>query len=182
MLNEFPNLVQNSKFVFVPGPRDPGPAHILPRWDIQSCNLWKFLKLKLFFENHITRHKVVLVVVKQLFRVQFIFVGNFTIYFVNFYLQTFNSGVTDWRFLFKGTFSNLCYQPMSNSVLYPGGGGVSGGYCNENVPKLCSFSRRWQHSKSCKNSVFGWQWRKKKDECNLYSPNVWNKLQNIACS
>ena len=39
---------------------------------------------KLFFENHITRHKVVLVVVKQLFRVQFIFVGNFTIYFVNF--------------------------------------------------------------------------------------------------
>ena len=95
------------------------------------------------------------------FRVQFVFVGNFTIYFVNFYLQTFNSGVTDWRFLFKGTFSNLCYQPMSNSVLYPGGGGVSGGYCNENVPKLCSFSRRWQHSKSCKNSVFGWQWRKK---------------------
>ena len=31
MLNEFPSLVQNSRFVFVPGPRDPGPAHILPR-------------------------------------------------------------------------------------------------------------------------------------------------------
>ena len=36
MLSEFPSLVQNSRFVFVPGPRDPGPAHILPRYSVKS--------------------------------------------------------------------------------------------------------------------------------------------------
>jgi DNA polymerase epsilon subunit 2 len=32
MLAEFPSLVENSRFVFVPGPRDPGPGQILPRY------------------------------------------------------------------------------------------------------------------------------------------------------
>ena len=31
LLNEFPSLVKGSRFVFVPGPRDPGHANILPR-------------------------------------------------------------------------------------------------------------------------------------------------------
>lgn len=31
LLSEFPNLVKSSKFVFVPGPNDPGLSHILPR-------------------------------------------------------------------------------------------------------------------------------------------------------
>ena len=31
LLSEFPDLIKSSKFVFVPGPLDPGPATILPR-------------------------------------------------------------------------------------------------------------------------------------------------------
>ncbi|XP_013387927.1 DNA polymerase epsilon subunit 2 [Lingula anatina] len=31
ILKEFPSLVENSRFLFVPGPQDPGPANILPR-------------------------------------------------------------------------------------------------------------------------------------------------------
>lgn len=31
LLTEFPQLAQNSRFVFVPGPLDPGPGKILPR-------------------------------------------------------------------------------------------------------------------------------------------------------
>ncbi|XP_041352782.1 DNA polymerase epsilon subunit 2-like [Gigantopelta aegis] len=31
IINDFPSLKENSRFVFVPGPRDPGPATILPR-------------------------------------------------------------------------------------------------------------------------------------------------------
>lgn len=31
MICEHPYLAENSKFVFVPGPQDPGPASILPR-------------------------------------------------------------------------------------------------------------------------------------------------------
>ncbi|KAK3591288.1 hypothetical protein CHS0354_004337 [Potamilus streckersoni] len=31
LICEFPNLVQNSRFIFVPGPQDPGPSTILPR-------------------------------------------------------------------------------------------------------------------------------------------------------
>ena len=31
MLSEFPNLMEASRFIFVPGPKDPGPGHILPR-------------------------------------------------------------------------------------------------------------------------------------------------------
>ena len=31
MLGELPSLTQHCKFVFVPGPQDPGVAHVLPR-------------------------------------------------------------------------------------------------------------------------------------------------------
>lgn len=31
LLNEFPSLMENSRFIFVPGPLDPGPGRILPR-------------------------------------------------------------------------------------------------------------------------------------------------------
>ncbi|CAH1792739.1 unnamed protein product [Owenia fusiformis] len=31
LILEFPSLVEHSKFIFIPGPRDPGPANILPR-------------------------------------------------------------------------------------------------------------------------------------------------------
>jgi hypothetical protein len=42
LLAEFPSLVQNSRFIFVPGPRDPGPGQILPRFeDILLQNLVK---------------------------------------------------------------------------------------------------------------------------------------------
>lgn len=34
MICEHPYLAENSKFVFVPGPQDPGPASILPRWGL----------------------------------------------------------------------------------------------------------------------------------------------------
>ncbi|XP_033106348.1 DNA polymerase epsilon subunit 2-like [Anneissia japonica] len=37
MLQEFPSLIEGSKFVFVPGPRDPGPGNILPRKAIPDC-------------------------------------------------------------------------------------------------------------------------------------------------
>ena len=33
LVSEFPSLKEKSQFVFVPGPRDPGPGPILPRWD-----------------------------------------------------------------------------------------------------------------------------------------------------
>ena len=32
LILEFPNLQNNSKFVFVPGPQDPSAAHIVPRY------------------------------------------------------------------------------------------------------------------------------------------------------
>ena len=32
LVSEFPSLKEKSQFVFVPGPRDPGPGPILPRW------------------------------------------------------------------------------------------------------------------------------------------------------
>ena len=31
LVSEFPSLKEKSQFVFVPGPRDPGPGPILPR-------------------------------------------------------------------------------------------------------------------------------------------------------
>ncbi|PIK60348.1 putative DNA polymerase epsilon subunit 2 [Apostichopus japonicus] len=37
MICEHPYLAENSKFVFVPGPQDPGPASILPRPPIPAC-------------------------------------------------------------------------------------------------------------------------------------------------
>lgn len=37
MLSEFPLLVENSRFIFVPGPQDPGPGQILPRPAIPDC-------------------------------------------------------------------------------------------------------------------------------------------------
>ncbi|XP_077993306.1 DNA polymerase epsilon subunit 2-like [Glandiceps talaboti] len=37
LINEFPNLVENSKFIFVPGAQDPGPGTILPRPPIPNC-------------------------------------------------------------------------------------------------------------------------------------------------
>ncbi|KAJ8308953.1 hypothetical protein KUTeg_013827 [Tegillarca granosa] len=36
LITEFPSLVENSKFVFIPGPQDPGPASIFPRPTIPS--------------------------------------------------------------------------------------------------------------------------------------------------
>uniref|UniRef100_A0A3B3QQ45 DNA polymerase epsilon subunit n=1 Tax=Paramormyrops kingsleyae TaxID=1676925 RepID=A0A3B3QQ45_9TELE len=33
MICEYPNIHSSSRFVFVPGPEDPGPGTILPRWD-----------------------------------------------------------------------------------------------------------------------------------------------------
>ena len=32
MIAEFPSLLDSSKFIFVPGPQDPGPSPVLPRW------------------------------------------------------------------------------------------------------------------------------------------------------
>ena len=37
VISEFPSLVESSRFVFVPGPQDPGPGNILPRPPIPSC-------------------------------------------------------------------------------------------------------------------------------------------------
>lgn len=31
IIAEFPSLIENSRFMFVPGPQDPGPGDILPR-------------------------------------------------------------------------------------------------------------------------------------------------------
>ena len=33
IIAEFPSLVQNSRFIFVPGPNDPGLGNIMPRYD-----------------------------------------------------------------------------------------------------------------------------------------------------
>jgi len=32
LVSEFTSIKEKSQFVFVPGPRDPGPGPILPRW------------------------------------------------------------------------------------------------------------------------------------------------------
>lgn len=32
LIAEFPDLQTNSKFIFVPGPSDPGPSNIFPRY------------------------------------------------------------------------------------------------------------------------------------------------------
>ncbi|KAK2181720.1 hypothetical protein NP493_385g04054 [Ridgeia piscesae] len=37
MLGELPSLTQHCKFVFVPGPQDPGVAHVLPRPALPNC-------------------------------------------------------------------------------------------------------------------------------------------------
>ena len=34
LISEFPSLKEKSRFVFVPGPRDPGPGPILPRYHL----------------------------------------------------------------------------------------------------------------------------------------------------
>lgn len=44
LISEFPSLVNNSQFVFVPGPDDPGLPHILPRPSIPSSFLGDFQK------------------------------------------------------------------------------------------------------------------------------------------
>ncbi|XP_002732910.1 DNA polymerase epsilon subunit 2-like [Saccoglossus kowalevskii] len=44
ILTEFPTLVKESKFVFVPGPQDPGPGHILPRPPLSECITEEFRK------------------------------------------------------------------------------------------------------------------------------------------
>ena len=36
LISEFPSLLENSRFVFVPGPQDPGPGNILPRPPLPS--------------------------------------------------------------------------------------------------------------------------------------------------
>ena len=37
LIGEFPSLMENSRFVFVPGPQDPGPGNILPRPPLPAC-------------------------------------------------------------------------------------------------------------------------------------------------
>ncbi|XP_028402077.1 DNA polymerase epsilon subunit 2-like [Dendronephthya gigantea] len=37
LISEYPSLVECSRFLFVPGPRDPGPGNILPRPPLPSC-------------------------------------------------------------------------------------------------------------------------------------------------
>ncbi|XP_071499868.1 DNA polymerase epsilon subunit 2-like [Diadema antillarum] len=37
MICEFPSLLEHSRFIFVPGPEDPGPGNILPRPPIPEC-------------------------------------------------------------------------------------------------------------------------------------------------
>ncbi|GIX94149.1 DNA polymerase epsilon subunit 2 [Caerostris darwini] len=44
LISEFPTLVENSQFVFVPGPNDPGLPHILPRPNIPVSFLGDFMK------------------------------------------------------------------------------------------------------------------------------------------
>ncbi|GIY98930.1 DNA polymerase epsilon subunit 2 [Caerostris extrusa] len=44
LISEFPTLVENSQFVFVPGPNDPGLPHILPRPSIPVSFLGDFMK------------------------------------------------------------------------------------------------------------------------------------------
>ena len=40
MINQFPSLLDSSRFIFIPGPQDPGPGNILPRyiWIISNLN------------------------------------------------------------------------------------------------------------------------------------------------
>ncbi|XP_055933916.1 DNA polymerase epsilon subunit 2-like [Argiope bruennichi] len=44
MISEFPTLMENSQFIFVPGPNDPGLPHILPRPSIPPSFLGDFKK------------------------------------------------------------------------------------------------------------------------------------------
>ncbi|XP_046858107.1 DNA polymerase epsilon subunit 2-like [Xenia sp. Carnegie-2017] len=48
LISEFPSLVESSRFVFVPGPQDPGPGNILPRPALPSC-LTQRMKSKIPF-------------------------------------------------------------------------------------------------------------------------------------